>query len=456
MAQSYSWQQAPSEPSYRSENRDNLGWWAAAAMLVSILLHVIVFFALDQVKIVLGISEPQDLNTRVVVNREQVQEEFVPRDFIPPPPPDDTVAPPPQDTAKLLDDIDLLPLIKDQEIEMRPDIDETTIAVAPGAPVAEKGDPRAISVDATAGLTTDLDLPDFGRQEFEMKPAAIGQITVDPGSSKADDADLSKFTEDLIKKGAGGKADKGMLNGLTTLDDMIGLAPNQLVGAKTMLPSDLLFEFNKFDLRESAKVNLYKLGLVLDKNPDMYCWIEGHTDLIGGDAPNLELSVRRAQAVKDYLVNSMKFEPERIYVRGYGRFQPLVTGGDKDQQSSNRRVEIKMQKTPPTDEQMKIAPPKAAPIEETPPAPKPEPAPPAMREEPAPPRAVLVKPDPETARRVQVVDPPVRNAPKAMPVEEAPPRAKPVPAEPEMPAAPAKAVPVEEDPPVLRAVPVAE
>ena len=411
-------------------------------MLVSILLHVIVFFALDQVKFVLGMQEPVAAPTQTVVIREPVEQ--IPQDFVAPPPPEDAVPVPPQDTAKLLEDVDLLPLLKDQEIEMKPDIDQTKIGLAPGNP-AQAGDPRSEAIDISASLdSTKLDLPEFGRQDYEMKPAAIGQVTIDPGAAKADPLNLDKFTDDLVKQGAGGKAEKGSLDGLASLDELLGLPANELLGKTTMLPSDLLFAFNKYDVRESAKVGLSKLGMVLDKNPNMYCWIEGHTDLIGNDVANLELSIKRAEAVKRYLVESMRFDPDKIITRGYGRYQPIITTGDKDQQSPNRRVEIKIRKTPPADEQ--IAPPKAAPVQEempppTPrPAPKPTPAPMPVQADP--PKAVLVKGTPP--RAVQVIE----EAPPA-------PRAKPVP---QMPAAPpARAIPVQEDEPnVLRAQPVTE
>jgi OOP family OmpA-OmpF porin len=447
VAHEYSWQQAQGEATYRSDNHDHLGWWAAAAMLVSIILHVVVFFALDQVKFVLGIQDVAETPTQTVVVREPVEQ--IPSDFVAPPPAEDAVVPPPLDTAKLLDDVDLLPLLKDQDVEMKPDVDKTEIAIAVGNPT-QSGDPRGETIDISAGMdSSKLDLPDFGRQDFEIKPAAIGQITVDPGASKADASNLDKFTDDLIKQGAGGKAEKGSLEGLASLDEMVGLSSNELLGKKTMLPSDLLFAFNKYEMRESARIGLLKLAMIIDKNRDMYCWIEGHTDLIGNDVANLELSIKRSEAVKSYLVDSLGLDPEKIITRGYGRYQPIVVSGDKDQQAPNRRVEIKMRKTPPPNEQ--IAPPKAAPVpEEMPPAPKrPEPAP---APEPVPPKARLVKPNPSMP--VEVMEPPVRQAPKAKPVEAAPPapRAKPVPEAP-----PARAIPVTEDVPgILKAQPVTE
>lgn len=430
-------------------------------MLASILLHVIVFFALDQVKFVLGIQPPTETKTREVVIREQTED--LPEEvFTPTPPPEDFVLPPPKDTAKLLDAVDLLDAVKDLEVDMKPQVVETTIAILPSNPAAS-GDPKANAPSVSPSLDITADLPELGRSETEMKPAAVGQLTVDPGSLKTD-SDLKDFTDDLVKRGANGKAEKGSLDGIASLDDLIGLPSNELLGKKTMLPSDLLFEFNRFELRESAKVGLMKLGLLIDNNPQMYCWIEGHTDLIGGDAANLELSVRRAEAVKDYLVKSMRFDPEKIITRGYGRFQPIVTSGDKDQQSPNRRVEIKMRKTPPTEDQIKIAPPKAAAVVEEMPALRPAPAPvPEPTPTPAPPKATLVKPNPQRAKELEgrVVMPatPAPAVPKAMPVQESPPAPRARPVAPETPAAPPaiRAVPVAEDEPnVLKAQPVAE
>ncbi len=424
-------------------------------MLASILLHVVVFFALDQVKFALGIQPGTVTTTREVVIRDQT--EVIPEEhFTPTPPPEDFVAPPPQDTAKLLDEVDLLDAVKDLDVDMKPQIVDTTIAIMPSNPAAS-GDPKAVASAISPSIDLAADLPDLGRSETEMKPAAVGQLTVDPGSLKSD-AELSKFTDDLIKKGANGKAEKGSLDGIASLDELIGLPSNELLGKKTMLPSDLIFEFNKYELKESAKIGLYKLTALIDNNPTMYCWIEGHTDLIGGDAANLELSVRRAEAVKQYLVTSMKLDPDKIITRGYGRFHPIITSGDRDQQAPNRRVEIKMRKTPPNEEQMKIAPPKAAVVpEEMPPA---RPAPAPTPQPSAPPKATLVKPNPERVRELEGRIMPAPPAPKATPVEEAPPapapRARPVDAE--MPVAPpARAIPVTEDElNVLKAQPVTE
>ena len=160
---------------------------------------------------------------------------------------------------------------------------------------------------------------------LSLQPAAIGQVTVDPGAVQMDDSELGTFTDDLIKRGAGGNVEHGALDGIASLDDLLDLPPNILLASKTMLPSDLLFEFNSTELRESAKVGLMKLALLMDRNPNLFCWIEGHTDLVGGDEFNLNLSILRAEAVKNYLVESMRMDASKIITRGFGRYQPLVT-----------------------------------------------------------------------------------------------------------------------------------
>jgi outer membrane protein OmpA-like peptidoglycan-associated protein len=285
-------------------------------------------------------------------------------------------------------------------------------------------------MEVSAGLEIDADLPDLGRQPESLKPAAIGQLTVDPGAVQMDDNELGKFTDEWIKRGAGGDVERGALDGIASLDDLLDLPPNILLNSKTMLPSDLLFEFNSIELRESAKVGLMKLALLMDRNPNLFCWIEGHTDLIGGDEFNLNLSIRRAESVRNHLVESMRMDPSKIITRGFGRYQPLVITGSVDEQAINRRVEIRMRKNPPTDGQMKIEPRKAVVVEETP-----MPAP--VEESPVPPRAVLAKPivdppapvEPQTPRALLVKPQralPVEEPPRAQPVQPPPLRAQPV------------------------------
>jgi outer membrane protein OmpA-like peptidoglycan-associated protein len=452
MADGYSWSEMRDSGTYRLPGPEHLGWWAAVAMLVSILLHVAVFLALDRMRIALRFEQARELSTSSV--RTRPTEHFPmdrPEEVVP-----ETLVVPPVDAAALLEEVDLLDALpKDQEIDIKPDILEAEYALQMQRPALE-GDPTAIAMEISAGLEVESDLPELGREPEQFKPAEIGQVTVDPGAVTMNDDELAKFTEDLIKRGAGGKVEDGALDGIASLDDLLDLPPNILLGKKTLLPSDLLFEFNSSELRESAKVGLMKLALLIDRNPSLFCWIEGHTDLVGGDEFNLDLSIRRAEAVKQYLVESMRMDASKIITRGFGRYEPLIIEGTPDEQAANRRVEIRMRKNPPTEDQMKIAPKRATVIEEPPPASAAELAPPAARpvpEEVAPevPKALLVKP-----RRALPVDEyeiiedePPAPLPRAMPVEpedaEVPPAAiRPLPQIPKAtPIKPERAEPVE-------------
>ena len=401
MSDANSWSDARDTGTWRLPGPDHLGWWAAAAMLVSILLHIGVFFALDRMKIALHFQQARELSTRPV-NVHQVEVHPTDPDLGSTP---ETLVKPPENPASLLEEVDLLnALPKDKEIDIKPEIKQAEYELQLKNP-ALIGDPKALAKEAAAGLEMDADLPEPARHPEHLKPAEIGQVTVDPGAVQADDNELGKFAENLIKRGANGKVEKGALDGVASLDDLLGLPPNALLGKKTMLPSDLLFEFNRAELRESAKVGLMKLALLMDRNPDMYCWIEGHTDLVGGDEFNLKLSVRRAEAVKTYLTTSLRMNPAKISTRGFGRFHPLVTSGNNDEQAINRRVEIRMRKTPPTDEPLQITTPKAI----------------AAEEDSPPPAKAIVADDPPPAKAIIAEDPPPPPPAKAIVAENPPP-----------------------------------
>lgn len=384
---------------------DNLGWWAGVAFFVAVILHVAAFFALGHIKVALGFTDVEDLETDSI-NLEQV--EVLPPDYEMQPPEEVEQTPP--DSASLMEEIDVLAqLPEEMEIDIRPDLNDPEFAIQLNNPAME-GQPDAISIDPASGFDLSTALPEIGRTEDPLPLAADSQTIVDPGAALADDSTLDQFAEDILKKGADGNAEAGTLDGMTTLDDMVGLPADVLVGKMTMLPSDLLFEYDSAELRESARVGMMKLALIIDRNPELYCWIEGHSDLYGSDIYNQALSKRRAEAVKSYLTSTLRLGGEKIATRGFGSANPLVKVGSVDEQASNRRVEIRLRRTPPPAEKPLLHKPKVEP--------KPAPAPPEEK-------PVLVKPM------------------RALPVEEDIPRARPIEEEP----TPPRAEPIEESAP---------
>jgi len=117
-------------------------------------------------------------------------------------------------------------------------------------------------------------------------------------------------------------------------------------GVVVRLP-DVLFEFGRSELTRDARRKIGGISNVLN-SPDV-AWrqlsIEGHTDSIGSEQANNQLSERRARSVADALV-SLRVAPQRLTVQGFGEAYPVApnvhgNGGDNPEgRARNRRVEV--------------------------------------------------------------------------------------------------------------------
>ena len=110
-------------------------------------------------------------------------------------------------------------------------------------------------------------------------------------------------------------------------------------GIKLTFNSQLLFDFGKAELRESNKVDLQKLAETLTQYPDTDLLIVGHTDNVGSDSFNKNLSEKRAAAVSSYL-NSLGVASNRLRIEGLGEGQPTTSNDTETDRAQNRRVEI--------------------------------------------------------------------------------------------------------------------
>jgi outer membrane protein OmpA-like peptidoglycan-associated protein len=103
--------------------------------------------------------------------------------------------------------------------------------------------------------------------------------------------------------------------------------------------NDVLFEFDKAELKPGAMRDLSRLADVLKQEPDRQVMIEGYTDSVGSSSYNRELAESRAQAVRDFLIQH-GVGADRITARGYGKDYPVATNDTEAGRQQNRRVEV--------------------------------------------------------------------------------------------------------------------
>ena len=118
-------------------------------------------------------------------------------------------------------------------------------------------------------------------------------------------------------------------------------APQPPAATKVTYAADAFFDFDKAVLKPEGRA---KLDDLVDKikgiNLEVIIAV-GHTDAVGSDAYNQKLSVRRAEAVKAYLV-SKGIEKNRVYTEGKGEKQPVADNKTAEGRAKNRRVEIEV------------------------------------------------------------------------------------------------------------------
>jgi len=116
------------------------------------------------------------------------------------------------------------------------------------------------------------------------------------------------------------------------------------------LAADVLFDFDKADILPKAQDALKQVAAVIREKAKGVVQIEGHTDSKGSDAYNQRLSERRANAVRDWLVNKEGLKNVRFATQGFGARKPVAPNkkpdgsDDPEGRQKNRRVEIILKK----------------------------------------------------------------------------------------------------------------
>lgn len=101
----------------------------------------------------------------------------------------------------------------------------------------------------------------------------------------------------------------------------------------------VLFASGKADIKEDSTDDIKKLGEFMQTYPTTKTVIEGHTDSVGSAAMNKDLSQRRADAVRDYLIKNYNIDANRIKAVGYGPDRPVADNATAAGRQLNRRIE---------------------------------------------------------------------------------------------------------------------
>jgi outer membrane protein OmpA-like peptidoglycan-associated protein len=115
----------------------------------------------------------------------------------------------------------------------------------------------------------------------------------------------------------------------------------QLLETGMIRLQNINFDTGRSTLKPESQTALNEVGNILARWPELRIEIGGHTDSRGGAARNLELSMSRAQAVLDYLLNKFpELDPKQFTAVGYGLTRPIAPNDTELGRAQNRRVEF--------------------------------------------------------------------------------------------------------------------
>jgi outer membrane protein OmpA-like peptidoglycan-associated protein len=316
----------------------SLRHWFLPAILFSLLAHSALFYGFSQKKLdrFTASDTPRLIPRAFNVKRVEISQKLLDS---PSKPSDKTGGP----STPLLGKADLSQFDGSFEKDMKelratPEVSSPEVPDIKEKPSIDSKSALAAAAKAKAesALALDKDLSDVRQQLMNDKPA-IGRPKLAAGDrdnrGKTDNPDVGDSS-------TAGTA--GIPAGFSNLDDLLGGTGRVGRGtAPILMPTDLLFDYDSSNLRPGATSSLGKLGRLIQRNPQAIFRVEGHTDSFGPDAYNLELSQRRAETVKAWLVENMQIDPVRIQAQGFGKSRMIVPPDRTvEEQQLNRRVEI--------------------------------------------------------------------------------------------------------------------
>lgn len=350
----YSWQTTSNQPSFKTETTRNLGWWILLAVLISVAIHVFLYVALGEMEWMRGNGKSEEIfwqNKRrdLTIDKEKLDA------LLPKPEAEEPEIAKPEKLSDLpmidksLDEFDIMEALKDEPIRMAPiETPQIFSAERPKAP-KQALEATAETIDVSASEVLNRDLREMREKLLESSVVSNDQPVM---QLNQDDLSSTVDTDDFFRKAAAkafGDNAGAFMEGYNTLDGIIGRTGGLPSGKeKIMMPTDILFDYNQFELREQARLSMMKLAFIVQTNPDAQFVIEGHTDTLGTDEYNYNLSLQRAAAVREWLVGRLQIGVDNIKILGFGETRPLPNinpEGTAEEQTLNRRVEIVIRKS---------------------------------------------------------------------------------------------------------------
>jgi outer membrane protein OmpA-like peptidoglycan-associated protein len=177
-------------------------------------------------------------------------------------------------------------------------------------------------------------------ERAQAREIAVGALeeadaAIEEADAAREEAARAKAEAERVRKQA-----EAELNRLEEALGQVAETRRTALGLVMSLGSDYLkFEFDKAELRAEDRELLSRIAGILMTSKDYAVSVNGHTDDVGSAEYNQKLSERRAQAVRDYLVDA-GLSPSIFTVTGHGKSLPVVQGTSDEARAKNRRVEL--------------------------------------------------------------------------------------------------------------------
>jgi len=235
-----------------------------------------------------------------------------------------------------------------EEVRASSAIPDDTRDVLPDQPKVEQPNANSVinEIERTTAQTLSND-PNAAREQSLLNESAVsGRPQPALTGTELATSTIIKRPNAFTSKIAGDSAGPNKKNapGFSDLDQLLSQKGPLGSGTKIRMPDDELFAFDSAELQYDAGTRLQKLGTLIRRNPRATFTIEGYTDSIGYEEYNLDLSQRRADSVKQYLVNVMGINSSQIETRGYGATNFLVRPRFFGANASQAELDIEIQR----------------------------------------------------------------------------------------------------------------